>query len=530
MYINNCEWVDLKNIHNVPLRISADHCVIGGGTIGIYLGMMLALAGLSVLIVEAGDLRVKSSEELGIESIFENTPYRGATEGRGFGIGGSSAMWGGVLVGHSQHDVRSHLPFEKIWRYVVEIVRQNQSAVFETLGLKGEALTSGINAKVHEQIRHFFADSQLSLETSFHLPFRLKNLSVLLNLTSKEITPPKILFNAVSKKWSLSSRSVSESNIKELSLVSENGNTALINAKKFIIAAGAIESTRILLEINDGNPSGFPVSRNSELGKNLSDHLSFPAACVENIDVPKIIKYFSPSFYGKLMGSARLVNSAPKAQSVRGFGHFIFNYDSKGINAVKNILKSIQSKTQPSISVADLTSGLADIGSLMYMRYINSKMYIPKNATAFLQVDVEQARSERNSITLSKGLDRFGRRIPLICWDVSELDIENCKKFAHDLLSGWPKEESGFPQMRPNFDFLNFSNPYDVYHPTGTIRMGDDNLSVVDMDLRVRGFGNLWVVSTAVLPSAGTANPTFTTLCLAHQLGQKFIGEGKRGD
>ena len=48
--------------------------------------------------------------------------------------------------------------------------------------------------------------------------------------------------------------------------------------------------------------------------------------------------------------------------------------------------------------------------------------------------------------------------------------------------------------------------------------MGIDGNSVVDHELSVRGLKNLSVVSTAVLPSAGTANPTFTMLCLAEAL------------
>ena len=57
-----------------------------------------------------------------------------------------------------------------------------------------------------------------------------------------------------------------------------------------------------------------------------------------------------------------------------------------------------------------------------------------------------------------------------------------------------------------------------IYHPVGTCRMGSDPEAVVDLQLRVRGVRNLWLVSTAVLPSAGTANPTFTMLCLAEDL------------
>ena len=48
--------------------------------------------------------------------------------------------------------------------------------------------------------------------------------------------------------------------------------------------------------------------------------------------------------------------------------------------------------------------------------------------------------------------------------------------------------------------------------------MGKNKESVVDENLKVYGTENLWVVSTGVLPTAGSANPTFTMLCLADRL------------
>ena len=56
---------------------------------------------------------------------------------------------------------------------------------------------------------------------------------------------------------------------------------------------------------------------------------------------------------------------------------------------------------------------------------------------------------------------------------------------------------------------------YDAYHPVGTTRLGTDSSSVVTPNLRVVGFSNLSLISTSVLPSAGSANPTFSILCLA---------------
>ena len=57
--------------------------------------------------------------------------------------------------------------------------------------------------------------------------------------------------------------------------------------------------------------------------------------------------------------------------------------------------------------------------------------------------------------------------------------------------------------------------------------MGRDSESVVDFELRVHGCDNLSVLSTAVFPSAGTANPTFSMLCFAEALAERLATEAK---
>jgi choline dehydrogenase-like flavoprotein len=52
---------------------------------------------------------------------------------------------------------------------------------------------------------------------------------------------------------------------------------------------------------------------------------------------------------------------------------------------------------------------------------------------------------------------------------------------------------------------------------------------VVDRDLAVHGFGNLWIAGTGVLPTGGQAHPTFAAVALAHRLAGRIAARTVRG-
>ena len=58
-----------------------------------------------------------------------------------------------------------------------------------------------------------------------------------------------------------------------------------------------------------------------------------------------------------------------------------------------------------------------------------------------------------------------------------------------------------------------------VYHPSGTCRMGDadDDLAVVDPELRVRGIEGLSIADGSIFPTMPTVNPVVATFMIGER-------------
>jgi choline dehydrogenase-like flavoprotein len=515
------DWVDLAAASE-SLKVEADVCLVGAGAAGLYLARQLSDRGHSVVLVEAGPLRALGTESAGFLPEFGVDPYPGATLGRYFGLGGTTSHWGGALVPHTAHDLGQGRPDLDVWAHIVSTVSAQSTAVLKVLGYSREPEFEAFAQRCLGVVGTALQESGLAVQSGLLLPFRRKNLLHLLDGAGQGArNQPRVFYQAVAKTWLTQGVGAGDARVEELLAVSRNGHELRVTARRFILTAGAIESARILLEMNGATYNRL-LRPGAQTGVGLSDHLSVPIADVPPKSNACAIRWFAPRFQGSWMRGLRMLEGMPDGTTPRYFAHFVFPMESAGFRVAKELLGAIQARRMPRIGVGDLLRGMGDLTQLAMNQYLRSRLYLPPNQPIRLQLDMEQAANPENRVSLSHQIDEYGRRLAHIDWRITDRDLATITATADSLLARWPDQASGLPELIPRPIGSEHAKPHDAYHPAGTCRMGHDAGAVVDHDLKVWGVDNLWVVSTGVLPTAGTANPTFTMLCLAQKLAGRF--------
>ncbi len=505
----------------------ADVCIIGAGAGGIYLATRLAQRGISVAMLEAGDYTCTDSLSLGLKATMLREEYRAATSGRAFGLGGTTALWGGQLVPYTSIDRLQQGNGFDPWAHIVDVTATYSTGVKHALGLDNGNPSDVVVDAALGKTKNSLYDCGLSIMASEFLPFRRKNFKFLLAKLRGQATL-KIFLGATANSYAFVKAQDGANQLTSV-LAGVGQKTLKVNARLFVLAAGSIESTRILLEMNSRN--GFAVTpRNAKVGNFLSDHLSLPIAQVNSGSLALAKTLFAPRFEHGRMRSFRFLERPGQNGGARCFAHFIFENDNAGFELARKVLAGMQSRNLPDVSIAELWHGAAGILRLAWDRIARSRLYIAGETAAHLQLDVEQLPDISNSISLGRELDAHGRPVAEISWAITAADYGNIEASARRILAKWPTSDVGLPVLTAMSDICMGQKPHDAYHPVGTCRLGNDSESVVSPDIKVHGTANVFLLSTAIFPSAGSANPTFSMLCFAERLSDLVFSQVKADD
>ena len=519
---------DVNCVEPGGTKVETQVCIIGAGTAGIFLAQQLRKSGIRVVILEAGDEVASSPETVDQYCIQKGIRYRGADYGRSFGLGGTSVLWGGQLIALTPSDTaaRPEVGLDP-WPIAYSDIAKHFANVKQQLGLPSESENESRTAlpKYYPLLSKLDDDFELRLST--WLPFKTRNFSKAFAGKLRSDKDLEVWLNA-SVTGFIQSSKTGKQRISAVQARSVNGKAIVVCSDYIVVCAGALESTRLMLTLDESS-EGQITSRGSPLGLNFSDHLSVTCGKFECRDWRRFNMETAPVFTSGVMRTPRLELSSAAQRRLAltsAFAHFTFvTHGETGFDVVRNILRRRQGELQDvGFSPATMRSVAKDITTMAYWRGFHRRLWIPRKADLLLQVDIEQTPNRDSRLFLADERDKLGRKRLVIDWRITQEDIRVIRTVAERTIKAWgssPLEDIADLRLTLPEEFDNFDSLYDVYHPTGTLRMGSSpSNSVVDANLMLWQFSNCYVSSTAVFPSAGSANPGLMHLALTSRLAE----------
>ena len=83
------------------------------------------------------------------------------------------------------------------------------------------------------------------------------------------------------------------------------------------------------------------------------------------------------------------------------------------------------------------------------------------------------------------------------------------------------------PNVRTDEELLGFAREYGatIFHPSGTCKMGNDPMAVVDDRLRVHGIAGLRVVDCSIMPALISGNTAAPVVMIAEKASNLILGD-----
>ena len=467
-----------------------DVIVVGSGMGGGTLASELAANGADVLVVEAGSYlfpthigNLPRRLQLGrfdkhvwslwpdfkVQNYLPGSPFNG---GQGFNLGGRSIFWGGLIPRQTEWElaswpasVRSYLlgagyPAAEAkvnWTAPDATAYQAASRTFLEGALPGYSAQDGAVAVQYE------GATRWSLPAGF---YSTADLLMEDRLVADPAHPvPTVNLNFAVWRVDLdpadAGRAVGVTGWDLLGQVQRS-----FRAKKVVLSAGTIETAKIALQSGLGNP---------RIGRGITDH----TIRYRHFTLPP----GSPQ--ASTTDSAKVILRHPAASAAQHAFDIVVEFGAD-FNQGRYVDEH------------NLAQERADRAGWMLCELV-FMAYAPLDDAHLVTIGGDPA-------------DPVGLRIDFV--QPSAADLAEQDALAAGLFAALGAQ----PVLGEDGLGLQQADLGGVAHEVGTMRMADDGTGVVDENLKVLGFDNLYVCDNSVFPASPAANPSLTTVALALRL------------
>ncbi len=522
--------------------------IVGSGAAGASAALELASNGHRVLLVEAGVwTRMAENQEPYIGEI-TNPQHAPTQDYRSRRMGGTTDVWGGRCVPYDPIDFekRDYIPYSG-WPFTKATLDPYYAKAHRWLKI-GEYdynAPSALRNQYTPMIEGFHSEvmdtdnlERYTYPMDFGHHYKKEflehpNIYVLLECPVTKIqlcADGKAVDNLISR----------DSAGQELKIV----------AKRYILAMGCLEITRLLMVSNDvavegiGNHSGL-------LGKFYMSHLSGTTGNLkinpkaahtffeyekthENVYCRKRIVIHREAQIREKTANFAAWPQYPQIQDPsHGSGIFSSMYLAKNIRYFYNrrvpeggVIHDDENRKSLGSHLSNILFGLpacVKYGTRFLFKRMLAFNKLPglfisnSNQSYALHYHVEQVPILDSRVELSDSRDSLGMRRLKVSWNCCDLDVESIVRSYEIIKNELESKKIGTLEYDAAGLESEIRRQIGVGgHHIGTTRMSVDPAEgVTDPDCRVHGIDNLYLASSSVFPTSGQANPTLTIAAIA---------------
>ncbi len=533
--------------------------MVGAGPAGIVIALELARSGHSVVLIESGGTKPDpQTQSLGDTPHFDPTRHAPMALATRRQVGGASIIWGGRCIPYDRVDFdrRPFIP-DSSWPVGhddISVYFQRASDWFFT----GDARFSAFDVSeiAHTTLVPGLPDGDVksstlerwSLPTNFGREYRQALRTTAGLRLETGLTGVRIATND-------NGETVAYVECRRL-----DGKRHDIRAKYFVLACGALETTRLLMASDAHHPGGIG-NHSGLLGRYYMGHLSGRIARVRFSTPPRETAYAYDrdakgvylrhrlSFSRECLHREHLPNivswlvNPEIADPTHGSGVLSFAYLalSSPVFGPRFVAEAIRRAAigdgprcvWPHVRnmLLDLPATLAFIPTFAVRRFICWRKvpgFFVRSATNTytLHYHAEQVPNRDSRVSLAEDRDALGMRRLNIDLRYTEQDVSGVFK-AHEL---WDQHlrhnRCGQLEYFPgDLHRMIWEQAADGYHQIGTTRMAQaPEEGVVDANLRVHRMHNLYLASSSVFVTSGQANSTFMIVAFSLRLADHLHG------
>lgn len=495
--------------------------IVGAGTLGLYLAKILVDRGHAVTVIESGTAVLSGFSSGSHASVGKF--HRGIATGRSRSIGGTSNLWGGQLVEFQARDLQPHAALGMDgWPITYEDLRPYYQAAYQSLGIP-------LDFQQDEPIwRAAIGETPRFNEgVELFLTRWMKTPSLALLYADDIRSHPRLHIRA---DWNAVGFDCTHNKCTGVVVRNRSGNTETVPADTVVIAAGTIETVRLLLAAASDDGRSCPWRGNPALGLKFQDHLGGRLGTVHPTNRAALFRYFSTIYSGglKFQPKLRLCETLldelelPGVQAWLAFDSSV----SEHLVYLKQFLKAAIYSRQFKGTADFVKHAVAcakHLPPLMWTYVKDHRIYVPFDSRITLSVQSEQKPLTQSRLFLDTAhVDEYGLPRVVLDWRIDGVELEAIRELAVRFHRTLREEGLGIVEIEP--DLLDrkprfLDTLYDTYHAAGGAVMGTSwETGVVNSDLRIFGTCNVFVASAATLPTSSSANVTFTAFALARRL------------